>query len=279
MRNRSAMKANGIPAGVRLVLWCFLLGEKDMNYENLQQFFQRYPKVALAFSGGADSAYLLYMAKQCGADVTAYFVKSQFQPAFELEDAKHLAASLSVNLRVLSCNILAKDEIVSNPENRCYYCKQRLFSEIVAAASADGYETIVDGTNASDDVEDRPGMRALSEMKVLSPLRLCGITKTQLRAYSKEAGLATWNKPAYACLATRVPAGEQITTEKLERVEQAEDALARLGFSDFRVRYFDGSARVQLPAAQMERCITERNTVVTALKPYFDTVLLDLEAR
>ena len=137
----------------------------------------------------------------------------------------------------------------------------------------------MDGTNASDDVGDRPGMRALEELDVLSPLRLCGVTKAQVRAYSREAGLFTWDKPAYACLATRVPAGEPITEDVLRRVEGAESALFALGFTDFRARVFHGAARLQLPAAQVEDAARRRGELREALKPWFDTIFIDTEDR
>lgn len=246
---------------------------------DLARFFAEHPKVALAFSGGVDSAYLLKEAVNCGAEVKAYFVKSQFQPDFELADALCLAGQLDVEMEVLFCDVLADAAISENPENRCYYCKRKIFETLLKAAEADGFDTVIDGTNASDDAGDRPGMRALSEMKVLSPLRLCGITKAEVRAQSKEGGLFTWDKPAYACLATRIPAGEPITEEKLNRVEQAEAVLKELGFSDFRVRLFHGSARLQLKAEQMEQAVQRRAEIRAALNPYFDNILLDLEER
>ena len=131
------------------------------------------------------------------------------------------------------------DKVVkSNPKDRCYYCKNQVFGGILKAAKEDGFTEIMDGTNASDDAGDRPGMRALKEMKVLSPLRLSGIIKTALREYSRNAGLFTWNKPAYACLATRVPSGISIEASVLKDVEWAEKSLSDLGFRDFRVRVY-----------------------------------------
>lgn len=245
----------------------------------LGEFFEQHPKVALGFSGGVDSAYLLYAAIRCGADVRAYFVKSQFQPAFELEDARRLARQLNADLNVISCDALADATVAANPENRCYYCKQRIFGLLKRAAAEDGYTCIIDGTNASDQAGDRPGMRALSEMEVLSPLRLCGLTKAEIRERSKEAGLFTWDKPSYACLATRIPTGEIITAEKLRRAEQGEQALMEMGFSDFRIRLYGGAARLQLPGEQMARAVEKRGLICQRLKPYFDIVLLDLEER
>ena len=245
----------------------------------LKQFFQENPRCALGFSGGVDSAYLLYAGVKAGADIRPYFIKTVFQPVFELADAQKLAQGLGVALTVVELDALADPRVAANPADRCYYCKRNLFRALKERAIADGYPVLLDGTNASDQVDDRPGMRALAELSVRSPLRECGLTKAEIRARSREAGLFTWDKPAYACLATRVPAGETITAETLARVEGAEDALFRLGYTDFRVRVFHGAARLQLPRGQMERAVREAEAIQAALKPYFTPILLDLEGR
>lgn len=245
----------------------------------LQEFFSQNPKVALGFSGGVDSAYLLYAAVNCKAQVQPYFVKTQFQPEFELADAKRLAAELGVELTVLEMDILAVPRVGKNRPDRCYDCKRALFGRLREQALADGYTLLIDGTNASDDAGDRPGMRALGELSVRSPLRECGITKAEVRRLSKEAGLFTWNKPAYACLATRVPTGEAIDEKILHRVEAGENALFQMGFSDFRVRVYHGAARLQLPGEQMVEAVSRREEVRNVLAPWFDTVLLDLKER
>ena len=245
----------------------------------LEQFFQENPRCALGFSGGVDSAYLLYAGVKAGADIRPYFIKTAFQPAFELADAQKLAEGLGVEVTVLELDALADPRVAANPADRCYFCKQNLFRTLKERAIADGYPVLLDGTNASDEAGDRPGMRALAELSVRSPLRECGLTKAEIRARSREAGLFTWDKPAYACLATRVPAGEAITADLLARVEGAEDALFRLGYTDFRVRVFHGAARLQLPRGQMERAVREAETIQAALKPYFTPILLDLEGR
>ena len=142
-----------------------------------------------------------------------------------------LAKDVGAELKILPLSVLEVPKVAENPENRCYYCKRAIFSALIAAAAADGYDLILDGTNASDPVSDRPGMEALRELSVRSPLRECGLTKSEIRELSRQAGLFTWDKPAYACLATRVPAGEAITAEKLEKTEKAEDFLRSLGTS------------------------------------------------
>jgi uncharacterized protein len=245
----------------------------------MQQFFAEHPRAAIAFSGGVDSSYLLYAAQQCGADVQAYFVKGAFQPEFELEDAQRLAKDIGAKIKILRADVLADSTVTSNPANRCYYCKKVVFAMIAQAAREDGYTLILDGTNASDDSADRPGMKALEELSVLSPLRICGLTKAEIREKSREAGLFTWDKPSYACLATRVPTGTKITAEILEKTEKAEGYLFSLGFSDFRIRYHDGAAKIQMPRAQLPRVMEHREEILAELKKYYSAVLLDLEVR
>ena len=247
--------------------------------QSLRAFFADHPRMALAFSGGVDSAYLLYAARACGCDVAAFYAQSAFQPEFERRDAQRLAEQLDVPLNVVPLDVLAVAAVRDNPADRCYHCKKAIFTALLAAAEAQGYEAVMDGTNASDDTSDRPGMKALVELGVLSPLRLCGITKAQVREYSRAAGLFTWDKPAYACLATRIPTGTPITDEDLNRVEGAEAALFALGFSDFRVRLFHGAARLQLPGAQMAEAIARREEIRGALAPWIEIVMLDLKDR
>ena len=245
----------------------------------LKDFFTEHPRGALALSGGVDSALLCWAAGRWGSGWQAFFVHSAFQPAFERSDARALAQQCGVPLTVLEADVLSLPAVAANPPDRCYHCKQAIFSAILEAAKAAGLPLVIDGTNASDDASDRPGMRALRELEVRSPLRECGLTKAEIRAQSKKAGLFTWNKPAYACLATRIPTGTAITAGDLERVEAAEGALFALGFTDFRVRLLSGAARIQLPADQWDRASEQREAIRKALSPRFDAVLLDLETR
>lgn len=246
---------------------------------DLNLFFAQNPKAALAFSGGVDSAYLLYAAKQAGANVTAYYVRTPFQPQFEYDDAVKLAQELKMPMRTIGMDVLEDPNVVANPANRCYYCKRRIFTAILEAARADGYSLILDGTNASDDASDRPGMVALRELEVRSPLRECGLTKPEIRRLSKEAGLFTHDKPAYACLATRIPTGVAITLEALQRTEAAEEYLKKLGFTDFRIRLMGSAARIQLPESQIPLLLQHRQEILTNLKQSYSAVLLDLEVR
>lgn len=247
---------------------------------NLNDFFSRYPRCALGFSGGTDSAYLLAAAIGLGADVQPYFVRTAFQPEFELDDAGRLCGGLGVALKVLDYDILAVPGVAENPRDRCYFCKRAIFSLISDRAAADGYPAVIDGTNASDDADDRPGMKAVSELGVLSPLRICGITKDRVRQLSRELGLFTADKPAYACLATRIPAGNAITAEDLQRVELSEKAMTALGYRDFRVRLTrEGDARLEMPDGELLHAAAERADILKALGPYFRRVTLDLRGR
>ena len=241
----------------------------------LQVFFEQHPRVALAFSGGVDSSYLLYAGLKRAEKLGVYYVKSPFQPEFEYRDALRLADELGAAVKVLSADPLSDPQVAANPANRCYYCKKVIMSTIKAAAARDGFDLVIDGTNASDDISDRPGYKALGEEGVLSPLRLCGTTKAKLRDLSKEAGLFTWDKPAYACLATRIPTGEVITAEKLRKVEQSEDALFQMGFSDFRVRTGGGAAKLQFIAKQHGEAAQRLDEIKTTLAPYYSEVTLD----
>lgn len=245
----------------------------------LKSFFEENRSVAIAFSGGVDSAYLLYAAMRYARRVKAYYVKTAFQPQFELDDALRLVRELGADMQVLDLDILGDPTVAANPADRCYHCKKKLFTEILMAAEADGFSLLLDGTNASDDAADRPGMRAIRELSVRSPLRECGLTKEKIRQLSKEAGLFTHDKPAYACLATRIPAGEAITAEKLQRTEWAENFLSGLGFRDFRVRCQLDAAKIQVREEDLPLLMGNREEILKNLKNDYTSVLLDLEVR
>ena len=245
----------------------------------LEEFFKEYTKVAIAFSGGCDSAYLTYAALKYAREVKAYYVKTAFQPEFELEDALKFAKEYALDLSVIECDILSVQDVANNPSNRCYFCKNQIFGKILGKANEDGYTTILDGTNASDDASDRPGMKALEELKVISPLRLCNLSKRDIRELSKAAGLFTWDKPAYACLATRVPEGTQITKEILEKTEKAEAYLASLGLTNFRVRYRDGDALIQIAEGQQDLYEQNKDKIEAELGQYYVNLKLDEKLR
>ena len=241
----------------------------------LVDFFAKHPKIALAFSGGVDSSYLLYAAKKAGADVKTYYAKSDFQPEFEFEDAKRLAADLDADMEVIYLDVLADPVIVSNPADRCYTCKKHIMGAIMRRAAKDGYDLIVDGTNASDDLSDRPGVKALMELGIRSPLLEAGLTKDEIRRLSKEAGLFTWNKPAYACLATRILTGEELTFKKLKSVEACEAFMMDMGFRDFRVRVRGKDALIQIKEKDFDLYKENEEWIKDTVREHFRKVEFD----
>ena len=241
----------------------------------LADYFHGHPRAALAFSGGVDSAYLLWAGRHWGCDLTAYYVRTAFQPEFELRDARRLSEEVGAPLVVVEADILSVPLAAANGPDRCYHCKKALFTRLWEAARADGHTLLLDGTNASDDAGDRPGMRALRELAVLSPLRECGLTKADVRRIAREAGLTVWDKPSYACLATRIPAGTAITAADLGRVERGEQALAGLGFRDFRLRLRGESGLLQVRADQWEEARRRLAEIRALLAGDFPQVALD----
>lgn len=249
------------------------------NIMTIKEFFKDNKKAALAFSGGTDSSFLLYAGRKFGCDLKPYFIKTAFQPQFELADAQKLCDDLHVPLTVIDYDILSQRDVSSNPQDRCYYCKRILFSTLTQRASEDGYSLLIDGTNASDDPADRPGMRALRELSVRSPLLECDISKAEVRMLSRAAGLFTWNKPSYACLATRIKTGTAIRAKTLQAIEWSEDALREMGFSDFRIRVTGNTAKLQLPTNQMNHAVNLQEKIIQILSAHFDEIVLDLVPR
>lgn len=245
----------------------------------IRDFFKQHNKTAIAFSGGVDSAVLLALAKQYAKSVTAYYAASQFQPRFELEDAIQVAKALDVELKIIPLDILSDSTVTANPENRCYYCKKRIFTAICNEAKRDGYDVVLDGTNASDDAKDRPGMKALEELEIFSPLRLCGYTKADIRNIAKAHGLSVSSKPSYACLATRIPTGTAINSEILSLTEKAENALRKEGFENFRIRYINASAKIELGKEDFDLLFEKREKIYSLLSEYYDNIYLDLKER
>lgn len=245
----------------------------------LSTFFQQHPQGALALSGGVDSALLAWAAGRWGSGWRAYFAHTAFQPAHELTDAQALARLCGLPLTVLEVDVLSDPQVAANSARRCYFCKRALFSAIAQAAKEDGLSLIADGTNASDQADDRPGMAALAELGVRSPLRECGLTKADVRRLSREAGLPTWDKPAYACLATRVPTGTPLSADQLHRVELGEAVLSDLGFWDFRLRLRNNGALLQVTEPQLSLALEKRQEITERLTPLFAEVSLDLRAR
>ena len=195
---------------------------QEVGVEALAGFFARTPRL----SGGCDSSYLLAAALRAGCDVKAYGVRTAFQPAFEIDDARRLATELGADFELTDADVLAHDEICANGSDRGSRCKAFIFSTSHERMALDGYEVLADGTNATDDPANRPGFQALAELGVTSPLRRAGMTKEMVRAASRELGLFTADKPSFSCLAVHVPRGERVTQAALDA------AAARLGVAD-----------------------------------------------
>ena len=246
----------------------------------LNDFFRQNPRIADAFSGGVDSSYLLHAAKAAKCDVRAYFIKSEFQPQFELDDAVRIASHIDASLIIDRFSILSEPSVTCNASDRCYFCKTAIIKRIRELARSDGFSVLCDGSNADDDEADRPGMRALYELGVVSPLRESGLGKSEIRLLSDQAGLFTHDKPAYACLATRIPTGTKITAEMLETIERAETALFDMGFSDFRVRLIPPfTAKIQVSDGQWDEAVARRSEIIESLSSGFSDVVLDLKGR
>lgn len=261
-------------------------GNRDKGIETADQVPDDLAKVlsdcgavAIAFSGGVDSSYLLYAASRCTDRVTAYYVRSQFQPEFELDDARKVAGYCGTQLKVLELDVLADEKVRSNPTDRCYFCKKKIMDAISREAGADGYKIIIDGSNASDDEDDRPGSKALAELGVRSPLKECCIDKDMVRALAKEAGLHVWDKPAYACLATRIPAGVPITAEALKTTEKAEKILHDMGYRDFRVRLRGKDALIQVTERQHAKAVADYEHIAERLCGMYEHITIDDQTR
>ena len=216
-----------------------------------------YGRVAVGFSGGVDSTFLLWAAVNAlgRENVLAIIADTPTLPRREFEDARQIAERLNARVSVVTPNELDDPAYVANPPDRCYICKRRIFSVIKAEAVAKGFEVMLDGANADDRSDFRPGQRAAEELGVKSPLAETGITKCEIREWSGAGGLPTARKPAMACLATRIPFGVPVTLDALARIERAEDGLHDLGFAHCRVRHHGDTARIEVPEDDIEKML------------------------
>ena len=223
------------------------------------------PEAALAFSGGTDSSFLLWACGQAGLDVRPFFVRGHFQTEEESRHALQSASSLGMDLRIIDVDTMSFEDVVENTPDRCYLCKMRVFSLIKSISGSEGYGQVIDATNASDGPSSRPGMRALKELGIISPLRECGLTKPAIRELSRRAGLDNWNVPSNSCLATRVPTGTRITAEDLRRIEKTEEKLRPFGLKDFRVRSLGGTARLEVVPSEEHFLMENRSAIEAAI--------------
>ena len=247
--------------------------------DKLIKFLQALPAPALAFSGGVDSALLLAACKEANVPVKVITCSTPLVPAFEKEDTVHLAEELDFEVNFLQLNPLDLPEFCLNDSKRCYHCKKFLFTAMQEKAKSLGCSCLLDGANLDDLGDYRPGMQATKELKVISPLLECGFTKADVRALAEKYKLSIANKPAYACLVSRIAYGEAITLEKLASVEKAEDALKALGLYDVRVRCHNNLARVEVAQTEIELATTKlRQQIINAVKEAgFAYVTIDLE--
>lgn len=232
----------------------------------------------LAYSGGVDSSLLLKTMSMAGGRALAVTGRSEATPIVDIEDATRLAAECGIPHRIINTNELSNPAYAANSPERCYHCKDELFSLLAGIAKAEGYITIIEGSNLDDTHDHRPGRTASARHGAISPLVELGITKQQVRQMSHALGLWTADKPSSPCLGSRFPYGTAITPAALARVARAEGYLRGLGFREFRVRHHEGLARLEFMAADLARALEVREGITTALREMgYDFVCMDME--
>ena len=243
--------------------------------DDLKAYLRGLDKVAVAFSGGVDSTFLLAVAHDTlGDNAVALTAASVFVPKSEIESAKQFCTERGIKQIICAADVLNIAGVAANPPDRCYLCKRALFENFLRLAED---KILVEGSNTDDVGDYRPGMRALAELKIKSPLREVGLSKAEIRALSKEMCLPTWAKPSMACLASRIPYGEPLTPEKLSTVEAAEQFLAGFGFGQLRVRVHGNLARIEVLPEEFTKLLKLRVEISARLKELgFDYVTLDL---
>ncbi|MDL5050388.1 ATP-dependent sacrificial sulfur transferase LarE [Oscillatoria amoena NRMC-F 0135] len=230
----------------------------------LQRNLRGMGRVLIAYSGGVDSAFLLKAAHDClGASCLGVIADSPSLPRSELRDAEQFAREIGVAVRVIQTNEINNPDYAANPANRCYFCKHELFDSLAQIAREEKWDTIAYGEIADDAGDHRPGAVAAGQFAIRAPLKEAGMTKADIRALSREWGLPTADKPAMACLASRIPHGEPVTPEVLSMIERAEESLRRLGFREFRIRHhrMDGTglalARIEFAPEEIAKAAAE----------------------
>ncbi len=261
--------------------------ELNKKYKALQNYFMQLGSVAIAFSSGVDSTFMLKVAHDVlGDKAVAVTVRSHLFPAREKTEAAEFCKSQGIEHIFIDSDEMKIPGFKENPKNRCYICKRSIFEEIIAVARERGFEYVCEGSNLDDNGDYRPGLKAIAELGVKSPLRECGLWKSEIRAISKELGLATWKKPSFACLASRFVYGEIITEEKLGMLEKAEQFLLDLGFVQERVRIHSFGtgetsgtiARIEVSPEDFSKLLEHREKILSEFKTIgFNYVSMDLQ--
>lgn len=247
----------------------------------LIRILKNFDRLAVALSGGVDSAVLLTEAHDVLGDrLIAVTARSPIHPEKDIADAAKVCADLGVTHRIVDSNELRLADFIANTPERCYICKKNVFGQLLARIREEGIPHLIHGANADDLNDYRPGLRAASELGVTAPLMEAGLTKQEIRLLAKARGVSVWNKPAMACIATRIPYGSPITPESIEQIKQAETMLGSVGLSGYRVRHHGTIARIEAPLEQLTALVGDplRQQVVDQLRTIgFDHICLDLE--
>ena len=250
------------------------------KYRELKDYMASFGSVVIAFSGGVDSTFLLYAANEAlGDKVMAVTASSASFPEREMSEAIEYCRQKGIRHEIVKSEELDIEGFSHNPKNRCYLCKKELFEKILAIAHRFGHNEVAEGSNVDDEGDYRPGLTAISELGIKSPLRHVGFTKNEIRALSEYLGLPTWNKPSFACLASRIPYGDEITKSKLAMVDKGEQYLLDLGFHQVRVRLHGDIARIELEPKDFDHFMKEdiRKSVYKKFKEIgFTYVALDI---
>lgn len=251
----------------------------EEKLESLKEILRSLESVLIAYSGGVDSTFLSKVAFDVlGNKALAVTISSEIHPRWESEEAGDIARGIGIKHETIVSKALDIPGIADNPANRCYYCKRAILARLKGLARERGFEHVIEGSNFDDLDDHRPGIRAVAEQGVRSPLKEAKLTKADIRALSKKLGLSTWNKPSLACLASRFPYGTRITREKLKAVDEAEMFLRELGIHQLRVRHHDQVARIEVAEEDMETLLRNRKQVVKKLKGLgYSYVTMDLQ--